>query len=286
MKTTVILFSTFFYLIVPGHLLAKRQFATLETALKKNWVKACVHAKGGHSGYCANMHLKNTTPDSLEILIEPGRRLNSVNEQEQDLLIVKAERVRLKKWEEKLVDLKSYCCQLSNRSPQKESAYNFKSDWDTNLVKVASFLNAHSFESSEEQAAVWAISEGRSAASVTGKNDSSTLLLRKHIAQIRGEVLPWYTVQSHIRVQPSGEIISRAVYLRGTLVCNADATQYAYIQLTDSTGQPVAQIIGNWYYPGRNEQPLNMPLFGLVHGQYRLQVVSDKGLLYSEQVEI
>ncbi len=286
MKTSRIFLASIASIVLLQPAQAKRNRVTLEYALQKNLVKTCIQALGGHSGYCVSMHVKNTTPDSLEVLIEAGRKLNSVDPNEQDLLVVKEERVALKRGEEKKVVLKSYCCQLANYSPRAGSAFDLKSNWDTSLVKVARFLNNSTYNSSEEQQAVWAISEGRSSASVTGKDDSSTYQLRRFIAAVKGEVLPWYTVLSHTRVQRSGEIISKATGLRGVLTCTASEQQYAYLQLLDENGRLVAPVTGNWYYPGKNEQLVNLPLDGLAHGQYRLQIVSDKGVILTQKVDI
>ncbi len=286
MKTSRFFLAGVASLLVLQPLQAKRNKVTLEQALQKNLVKTCLQAKGGHSGYCINMNVKNISPDSLEVVVEAGRKLNSLDPTEQDLLVVKEELGQLKRGEDKTVALKSYCCQMGNHSPKQGSSYDLRSNWDTNLVKVARFLNNSTYNSSEEQEAVWAISEGRTAASVTGKDDSSTIQLRRFIAQVKGEVLPWYTVSSHTRVQKSGEIISKAIYLRGVLTCTASEQQYAYMQLLDENGRMVAQVTGNWYYPGKNEQVVNLPLNGLQHGNYRLAIVSDKGVIYNQKIEI
>ena len=286
MKTSELILTGVASLLILQPLQAKRNRVTLESALKKNLVKTCLQSKGGHSGFCVNMNIKNTSPDSLEVLIEAGRKLNSIDPTEQDLLVVKEERVALNRGEDKTVTLKSYCCQMSNHSPKPGSSYDLRAVWDTNLVKVARYLNNSNYNSSEEQEAVWAISEGRSAASVTGKDDSTTLQLRRFIASVKGEVLPWYTVSSHTRVQKSGEIVSRAIVLRGLLTCTASVQQYAYMQLLDEDGKIVAQVTGNWYYPGQNEQFVDLPLNGLVHGNYRLQIVSDKEVILNQKIEI
>src|SRR5688500_1919700 len=79
---------------------ASHQKMHLQKALDLHLVKASCNSLGSHQGYCMNMHLKNLGSDSLIVILEAGRRLNSVEEKNQDILVIHEETILLGKKEE------------------------------------------------------------------------------------------------------------------------------------------------------------------------------------------
>lgn len=60
-------------------------------ALEGKYVQTNFTSAGGYHGFCMNMRIKNLGTDTLFVLLEAGRRLNSVDDKNQDILIVKEE---------------------------------------------------------------------------------------------------------------------------------------------------------------------------------------------------
>ena len=82
--------------LISFHLGANHLRMNLQNALDKKLVEAKVISLGGYQGFCINMALKNLTKDSLILLVEAGRRLNSLDDKNQDILIVKEQIIALK----------------------------------------------------------------------------------------------------------------------------------------------------------------------------------------------
>ena len=114
----------------------------LQKALDQNLVKAEVKSLGGYQGYCILLTLKNLGKDSLRIILEPGRRLNSVDDKNQDILVTKEEIIVLQKFENRSINVKGYCCQASNFSPSTGAKYEINKMADPSLVSLAQYLNA------------------------------------------------------------------------------------------------------------------------------------------------
>src|SRR5688500_18592205 len=122
------------------------------------------------------------TKDPLIIMTEPGRRLNSVIDKNQDLLVVDEYFIALKSGEQKTETVKAYCCQSRNYSPAKNSDYTLNQMADSGLVKLATWLSTRYYDTGTEQSAVWAISDHRSTGNISGTVDSLVKPLRELVA--------------------------------------------------------------------------------------------------------
>ncbi len=266
---------------------AKNQKLKLQRALELNLVKASAQSLGGHADYCINMNLKNLINDSLIIIVEAGRRLNSLDDKEQDILITKEEIIVLQKHEEKWFKVKGFCCQANNHSPNLRSKYGLNNLADSNLVKLAQYLNTSNFESGVVQNAIWAISDLKSTAQITSRNDSTLLPLRQLVSDLKGEVMPWYTIISRTFVFASGSMETYPLYLRGKLNYSNDKDCYTTLHVLNAKGMEVCQIVKQWALAGIDHKfDLNIPISGLAKGKYTIEVTAADKQLVTRDFEI
>jgi hypothetical protein len=265
---------------------AKHQTLKLQRALELNMVKASAQSLGGHQEYCMKMNIKNLINDSLIIIVEAGRRLNSIDEQNQDILITKEEIIVLMKHEDKWFQVKGYCCQANNHSPSQNAKYAINNLADSNLVTLARFLNTGNFETSVAQNAIWAISDKKPTAQITAKNDSLLLPLRKLVANLKGEPVPWYTVISKTFVYQSGSMETFPLWLRGNLDYHNEKDCYTTLHVLNEKGLEVCQIVKQWTNTGGGKIDLNIPLKGLAKGKYTIELNTPERQLAKKEFEI
>lgn len=266
---------------------AKHLKMNLQRALDSKLVKATATSLGGYQGYCVKVELKNLSPDSLEVIFEAGRRLNSLKEEFQDILVVKEQLIVLGRREEKCFEVKGYCCQASNRSPASNLKYEVKQMADTGLVRLANYLSANNFNRDAEQHAIWAISDKKSTAGITSTNDSTLLPLRQLVSNLKGEKLPWYTIISSTYVYNNGVIETNALWLRGKIKYTNDKADYITLQVYDKKGKNVCLIRYEWKDAGNNEDyQLNIPLKGLAKGKYTIELSKVGKELAKQEFEI
>jgi hypothetical protein len=254
-------------------LTANNKQLTLQQALDLKYVKAEANSLGGYQGYCIQLQVKNLSKESLCITVEAGRRLNSLDDQYQDILIVSEEIIVLNVKEQKSVSVKGYCCQAANRCPAKQSKYDINKLADSNLVKVAKYLSANEFDQSAEQEAVWAVSDNRPAANIATMNDSLLQPLRETIAGLKGEVLPWYRIISKRYVTRLGTIISIPYHLQGELFYSNPTDDYVTLSVKNEDGLPVCLIKTQWLKLEMNAvYKLDLPIGGLEKGKYVVEL--------------
>ena len=266
---------------------AKHQQLSLQNALDKKLVSAKVHSLGGYQGYCIKMEVKNLSPDSLIILVEAGRRLNSIDEKNQDILVVREQFVMLKKYEDKYIEVKGYCCQASNHSPNTGAKYDVNKLADSNLVFLARYLNVGNFNKDAEQNAIWAISDNKNTANVTATNDTLIIPLRNLVANIKGEPIPWYTFITRTINYASGSMETFPLLLRGKLNFDNAKECYTTLHVLNEKGIEVCQIIKQWTLAGGNQTyNLNIPIAGLAKGKYTIELKSDEKELVKKEFKI
>lgn len=285
-KKEVVMFRVFTLCFLFAVLQAKAYHKTLDLqkALDMKLVQVKITALGGYMGFCINMELKNVSKDSLFVMIEAGRRLNSLEDKYQDILIVQEQNIPLKNNETKTVKVKGYCCQATNSAPSAGTKYAANKIADTKLHLLARYLNTNHFEPQAEQQAVWAISNNYQTAGITSNNDSLVLPLRQFVATVKDEPLPWYTIVSSTHVYPSGNISVTPLFLKGNMEYSNNAGNYATLTVKNDKGIPVCLTKTQWLNACSKENyQLNLPLKGLAKGRYYIELTTpEKQLAYRE----
>lgn len=276
-----------FALIVSIQMKANHQKLNLQKAIDLKIVKAQAKSLGGYQGFCIKMEIKNLSNDSIIIVVEAGRRLNSIDDMNQDILITHEEIIALRKFENKYFDVKGYCCQASNHSPSAGSKYDVNKMADANLVLVAQYLNSCNLETNTEQQAIWALSDNKPTANVASTNDTLLLPLKQLVANLKGEKLPWYSIITNTYLFASGRMDTYPLYLRGKLNYSNDKLDYASLYVFNEKGLPVCQIKSEWLTPcvGKDYN-LNIPIKGLAKGKYTIELKTPEKQLAKQEFEI
>lgn len=266
---------------------AKHQKVNLQKAIELHLVKAKALSLGGYQGYCINMNLINSTEDSIIVLVEAGRRLNSIDEKNQDILIVREEVIFLSQHQSKWTKIKGYCCQANNHSPSQNAKYDINTLADSGLVTLARFLNAGKFDPHVEQQAIWSVSDKKPTANITTTNDSLATALRQLVAGIKGEPMPWYTLVSKVYVFESGAMENYPQLLRGKLNYSNEKDNYVTLFIVDAKGKEVCLLKSQWLKASASEDyAFNIPVKGLAKGKYKIGLKTNEKELIKRDFEI
>jgi len=256
---------------------------SIDKAIEKRMIKADVVCRGGLS---VDYKIKNQTDDSLKIIVPAGWRMNSVKEEYQDILVTQEQILAMGKRQEKTFEVNGYCCEADHSGPSKGLKYELGKLAAPNLVLVATYLNATKMDENTQQYAVWAVSNNKPTANIVGKNDSLTQDLRHFVAKVKGEPIPWYTLQKRVRINSYGDINEHPLQLKATVNYNVDKTVYAYFFVLDSLGNKVAKITGQWLNPGNHDYEVNVDVRSLQKGKYKIVLADEKTRFIDKEFEI
>ena len=193
MKTKIyILFAL--AVVFASNAIAKKDTVSIEKAFNGKFIKLDISGKGGYQGQCIGMKIKSQYNDSLVVYIEAGRRLDSKDSTQQDILIIKDLFVSLIPRQEKSVDVTGFCCQAHNGAPLAKSIFFVGQLAEKNLYDLGRYLNTTKLNNISIQNAVWSISDNNELSSVIDDGSAEVGKLRKFLAKIKGIETPWYNI--------------------------------------------------------------------------------------------
>lgn len=254
---------------------------SLQKAFDNKYIKAKAVCKGG---LALDYLVSNLLKDSLTILIPAGWRFNSDagKNDYQDILVAHEELLVLKPKQTKTFEIKGYCCEATKGGPQSGAPYTLGKMADSSLVCLARFLNTHKIDSNTEQYSVWAISDKKETANITSKNDSIASVLRRFVANIKGEPLPWYTLLKRANVSNTGTVTDHPIRFKATIPYQITETCYSYCYILDANGQKVSEIFGKWLLTSEKEYQANFNISSLKKGDYKLVLVGKDSSLFEK----
>ncbi len=260
-------------IICLNHLLAKNCLS-LEDAGKRGLVKLIIKSKGGFTGDVIEMKIKNLKKQNLELMLEAGRRLDSKNQNEQDILVTKEQEFVLNSEQFITINVTGMCCQAGNSCPSKNSEYSIGKMADTNLIKLAAFIDANKYYNSfAAQQAVWSISDHKSIGGINDGDAAITESLKKYVSKITGRPIPKYDV-SYERQSPQ-EVLGHVKTIDGIFEYDLSANGHVTIAIYNSTGRLVQTLIQDIpHQKGFNRLYFTFRTSGLEQGRYlaKLQV--------------
>ncbi len=168
---------------------------SIEEASKKGLIKFSIKGKGGFTGDVIEMKIKNLTNHKLDLKIEDGRILDSKKNNEQDLLVTRSEEFFVNANQLKTLNVFGMCCQAHNASPEYNSDFTFGKLADSNLIKLAYFIDtSKQYSNSTAQQAVWTLSDNNSLASICGGEKDIVIKFRNFVSKLTGREIPSYDI--------------------------------------------------------------------------------------------
>ena len=169
-------------------------FISIEKYAKERKLGVTIKSLGGHMGDCISMQLFNRTSDTLKIWLEAGRRLDSIDSTEQDIFLVKDQKLKLPPLAQKDIKAYGFCCQSKKHSPEKESEFTLGCMAPEPWIKLAQLINDNDFPEDAIQHAIWVMSDGHAISSIHDSDMMAIDPLRRGVAEIMDIKLPWYTL--------------------------------------------------------------------------------------------
>jgi hypothetical protein len=172
----------------------EEKYSSISKNIENHKLESKIIGLGGYQESCLEFDLKNMTPDTLFIKLEPGRRIVSVDSSFQDILIVKERRIILPPYKSMKFDGYGFCCRATKGSPRKDSEFQIGYMAPPEWIVLAEVINENKFPISAIQNAIWVVSDNHSIASIHHDKMEDIDLLRRTVAKIKGVVLPWYSI--------------------------------------------------------------------------------------------
>lgn len=251
-----------------------REFLSISKQMENRKLTAEITGKGGYQENCLNLKLKNQTPDTLFVKLEPGRRIVCEDSSYQDIFIVKEKLIILPPLASLTTDGYGFCCRASKGSPARNVKFNIGYMAPPEWIELAEVINQNNFPTNAVQNAVWVLSDNHSIASIHYEKMEEIELLRQTVAKIKGITLPWYSITYE---KDTAMLFSeRPEKLYGKINYYINKNAIISINIRGPKGRlmatPVPEETMN---PGNHEYKVDLNIKGWPKGEYDICVYED-----------
>lgn len=214
---------------------------SIEEAAKKGMIKLSIKGKGGYTGDVISMKIQNLTDRKLDLKIEAGRRLDSKKENEQDILLTQQQEFAINAKQNKTVNVFGMCCQAHNSAPQLKSDYSVGKLADSNLIKLANFIDQNKYYTNySAQQSVWVVSDDNSLASITEGSKEEVSNLKKFVSKLTGKIIPPYDIT--YRSGNDGSAMGNAIKIEGVFEYSLPMNCHSTMGIYDERGRLIQLI--------------------------------------------
>jgi hypothetical protein len=250
------------------------KYISIEKLIKDNFLKAELISKGGYQKECMNIHVENLTDDTLNVLLEPGRRLVSIDSSIQDIFIVKKRKIRLPPLVKFIIGGYGFCCQSSNGAPRKGQRFKIGYMAPEKWVKLAEFIDIHNFPTRAVQSAVWVMSNDHPVSSIHDAKPEKVIKLKKFVAKLKGVELPWYSLTY---VEDTARLFSnKPEMLWGKIEYQIKNNTVITVNVRNEQGDKVKTLIDQISKgPGHYYLDVKLPVENWPRGKYFIYIIED-----------
>lgn len=167
--------------------------------VNRNLIDVKIKSNGGHMGDCAAIHMASKTHNTIVVWFEPGRTLNSVDPNAQDLIIVNEEFIVMQPQQNTTLNVFSFCNQANNRSPHTNENFTLGQMANNNMTQLCAMMNNSDYPQHQMQTAIWVMGSGEPITIMETVGDTGYLAVLEYVSEMTNQPLPWYTVHYQIR---------------------------------------------------------------------------------------
>lgn len=249
------------------------KFIPLEKLASLSSLNIDVLGTGGYQAECIQVIVRNLSNDSVHIKIEAGRRLNSLDDDEQDILVIKDKLVSLGKNQTDTIIVQGFCCESSKSAPEKNSKFSIGAMAPLAWLALTQVTNKYSFPKSAIQHAIWVLSDNHDIRSIPAFNNEETDQLRHTVAKILDVDLPWYSFTYEDDSSQLFSGIKTHLFAEITIELPFQALIVPLVE--DLGGNIIFSGVPQYFRAGKHSMRVNIPLGNWQDEDYSLFLMED-----------
>jgi hypothetical protein len=243
---------------------------TLSDAISKGLVKAVIKGNpndtsksvvSSYFGPCLQLNLQSLSNTTLNLKIESGRFLETLDTTEQRMMVTHDELITLQPAKKKSFMLCAMCTQMHDHSPGKESLLAMGKMSEGNLLTLAQFIGKNNFQSLAAQQAVWVITDDNDLGSIFSENADEMNKLQSFVSKLTGKLPP---PAPHTIFYSSGMVSGEITFE------NKQRETYSFIMLNEAN-----ETIGRFF----ENKTIEIPMITTLNWRFRFSGFP-KGVYY------
>ena len=247
---------------------------SIDSAIKSGKIEVNVHSNEERSYRKVFVTVKNLSSSSQRILVPAGTLYTPDEDDEQELIQLNDEILVLKGKEENTFEIKTYCTEASDRSP--DGTFKLGENKNEQLSKLIEYVKKNPEINDGIQDAVWAISDNSSVSNVPGGSESQDGF-REFLAGLTGQENTWYSSPQQYNVDPYGNINRETVHITGDLAFTADRAMSVHEEIQNESGETLIKSDRHFQLRGGDvHYQFSIRVKGWEKGTYFVKVINDR----------
>lgn len=145
---------------------------------------------GSHHGECLQMTVTNKSAKQLQLYMESGRVLASVNSNVQDMLVTSTVSLTVDPFKTVTKKLYAMCAQKSNGAPNENESFRIGKMGNSSLIGLAKLIEKKNYQNSAGQSAVWTITDNIPVTSIKSADMAQNKELASYVCKVKNIPLP------------------------------------------------------------------------------------------------
>jgi hypothetical protein len=250
-------------------------FTSIEELAKNKKIEVELKSLGGYQGDVVQIDITNLTSEELHIWLESGRRLDNLNNAQQDILVVKSQKFNLNAKKNTTITAYGFCCQAHNGAPQADQEFSLGSMEKDNLLWIAQYLNDHPVISADVmQHAIWVFSNGNNIGSMMLSNEEAVIDLKREMCKKLGIEVPWYEIYYE---KDTTAVFSNVHYkLKGPIQYSLPNRGWLKMVIRNSSRQMVYNFTNTAFVEGGvYNYDIDLSIKDWLKGKYNIEIYLD-----------
>ena len=250
-----------------------KEFVSIQELHESGKISLSIIGVGGYQEECITVIIRNQSTDSIHGLIEAGRKFNSMNDGEQDILVAKNKKFSLARRQVDTIKVTGFCCEATKSSPAKNSLFGIGMLAPAAWIILTNIIDKFNFPPSAIQNAIWVLSNDHDIRSIPAFSTPETDMLRHTVADILDIELPWY---SFTYAADSSNLFSgKKTHLFAEVPFNIPYRALVSAQVVDRNRNIVHDTHLGYFKAGDNMARINIPIENWEIDEYELFITED-----------
>ena len=226
---------------------------------------------GRHMGESVRVQVRDLSGAGLRTVIPAGWVLQAVDESLQDLMIVRAEPVRIEPGGTATILCRAFCIEADDRGPGEGSLFTAGHQANKELTALAEFVNSGNYPDDAVLFSVWTVTGARPIGSIRADDMAAIEPLRRMVSELTGQVIPWYTV-SYDDTRNNEHFSNEPSRITGRIDFHLTNNSVITIAAMDAHGNTLATLGRDRHLgPGTYSMDVALTIKGWKHGTYSIR---------------
>lgn len=226
---------------------------------------------GAHMGESVSVQVRDLSGQGLVTVLPAGWVLASEDASVQDLMLVRAEPLRIAPGGTATVTCRAFCVEANDAGPGTGARFTLGRMANAQLVSLAEFVNAGDYPNDAVLFAVWTVTGERPISSIRADDMRAVEPLRRKVSEITGQTIPWYTV-SYDDTRDDGRFSNEATRVTGRFDFRMVNNGVLRIVATDANGNVLSELGRDRHLgPGNYSMDIALTIRGWKRGTYSIR---------------